>query len=62
MVDELSIDPVLWEREDRTPDERVNAEAGEEPLGIPPAKPSDFLADDAPMVPPDELIPEDTDR
>ncbi len=62
VVDELSVDPVLWEREDRTPDEKLKGQIEDERMAVPPAQQSDFLADDAPMVPPDELIPEDTDR
>jgi DnaK suppressor protein len=62
VVDEISVDPVLWEREDRTPDEKLKGQIEDERLPVPPAQQSDFAADDAPMVPPDELIPEDTDR
>lgn len=64
-MDETLIDPLLWERKDRAPGEkadqgeveRVMTAAEEGSLDL--SKSADVETEDAPMIPPDEWVPDD---
>ncbi len=60
VVDEILIDPLLWERRDRSPGERPVSEEDEVAMAskVASSPKEEAEADDVPVTPPDELIPE----
>ena len=66
VVDEILIDPLLWERKDRTPGEKPDETEVESVLAAAEQGDLDVSKsldlgpeEDAPMTPPDEWVPDD---